>query len=109
MASKPSKDEKSKIKSHFYSVSLRTSAKTRKKDNTADTKKKITEIKALAAAQGFEDDVKINSGDETLARLGIFFMNAPEKFAEKVKKLEGIKEVEKPAEGKPVKGRTRRR
>lgn len=108
MAYKPRKDEKS-IKTHFYSVSIKTNAKSRK-DSTADTKKKITEIKALAASAGFGDEVSIRQEDETMSRLGIFFMNAPEKFAEKVKKLEDIKQVAKPAGRKksaPKKGRRR--
>lgn len=109
MATKPSKDDKSKVRSHFYSVSIKTDARSRKKDHTATTEKKIEEIRNLAASAGFEDMVKIRQDDETMTRLGIFFMNAPEKFAEKVKRLEGIKQVERPAEKKPRKGRTRRR
>lgn len=109
MATKPRDDkEKSKIRSHFYSVSIKTD-KSRKKDNKVETEKKIGEIKTLAASAGFEDAVKIRQDDETMLRLGIFFMNAPEKFAEKVKKLDGIKQVTKPAEKKTKKGRGRGR
>lgn len=86
----------SKVRTHFYSVAIAT-GRSRKKDFTAQTEKIMGEIEALAEAQALTAHVTLKKDDESLAKLGIFFMNAPERFAEEVKGMDGIKSVEKPA------------
>lgn len=106
---KPENSKPARAKQHFYSVSIRAD---KKKDNTRDTQRAMAKVKALAASMDFADAVEIKTDGETFTRLGIFFMNAPEKFADQVKDLDNIVEVKKPAERKsaPVrKGRGRRR
>lgn len=105
---KPNSKPESKARQHFYSVSIRTDGRQKNKDHTSTTKKKVTEIKNLAASMGF-DDVTVKMEDETLAKLGIFFMQAPERFAEDVKNIDGIKTVEKPAAATKKPGRGKRR
>ena len=61
-------------------------------------------IRELAREEGYSPSVRIKFDDGALGKLGIFFMNAPEKFAAKVKKIEGIHSVEKPTERKTSPG-----
>lgn len=84
-----------KLRTHFYSVAIQT-GRARKKDFTAATEKVMTAISTYAQEQGVADQVTLKKDDEALTRLGIFFMNAPERFAEAVKGMEGVKSVEKP-------------
>ena len=90
MSSKPSK-----VRTHFYSVAVKT-PRGKKKDLTTDTEKMMDSIRELALEKRVSTHVKLKKDDESLAKLGIFFMNAPERFAEEVKTIPGIKYVEKP-------------
>lgn len=90
MSQKPSK-----VRTQFYSVAVKT-GRSRKKDFTAETEKAMEHIRALAASRDMEGHVKLKKDGEALTKLGIFFMNAPERFAEEVKTLPAIKSVEVP-------------
>ena len=103
MASKPSKDFNDKAKSFLYSLSVRPKY-SRRTDFSADIKQAAERIRELAREEGYSPSVRIKFDDGALGKLGIFFMNAPEKFAAKVKKIEGIHSVEKPTERKTSPG-----
>lgn len=108
MTAKPAKEFNKKTKAprlYIYSVSLRTN--TRKKDYTAETRRVMESVKTLAAQEGFGGKVTINP-EESMDKIGIFFMKAPEKFAALVRKLEGIQYVEKPADRKLIAPAARR-
>lgn len=96
-APKPAKDFNEKAKSYLYSVSVRPKY-SRRNDFSAEIKKASADIRQLARDEGYAPGVRIRSDDGALARLGIFFMNAPEKFAAKVRRLPGVQSVEKPSE-----------
>lgn len=97
----PKKDFNEKAKTFLYSVSVRAKY-SRKTDFTEDMQAAAKSIKELAEEEGCASKVKISFDDGSLNKLGIFFMNAPEKFAAKVKKLDGVQYVEKPSERKAV-------
>jgi len=105
MAAKPApkaaKDFNEKAKSYLYSVSVRPKY-SRRTDFSEEIRNATALIRQLARDEGYAPGVRIRSDDGALAKLGIFFMNAPEKFAAKVRKLEGVQSVEKPAD-KPAK------
>ena len=56
----------------------------------------------VARDEGYDRSIRIKLDDGSLNKVGIFFMNAPEKFAAKVKRVEGVQYVEKPEGGKAV-------
>ena len=95
------KDFNEKAKTFLYSVSVRPKY-SRKSDFTEDMNAAAKLIKELAVEEGCENKVKVSFDDGSLNKLGIFFMNAPEKFAAKVKKLDGVQYVEKPSDRKAV-------
>jgi hypothetical protein len=101
MPSKPGKEFNEKARSFLYSVSVRPKY-SRKTDFSEDISATAERIKSLAAEEGCSDKVKIQFDDGRLNKLGIFFMNAPEKFAARVKKLEGVQYVEKPSDRKAI-------
>jgi len=92
----PRKDFNEKAKKYLYSISVKPE-RARKSDYTAPAQSMADKIRDLATEEGYEEAIKINIADKSLARLGIFFLNAPEKFAAKVKKLDGVTAVEKPS------------
>lgn len=93
-----------KAKTHLYSVSV--TPKSAPGGDAADDV--LEKIRALAEKEGVAEDIKLRSDDGSLKSRGIFFMNAPEKFAAKVKKIKGVKSVDKPG-GKKPRGRTPRK
>lgn len=101
MPPKPAKDFNDKAKSFLYSINVRPKY-ARKKDFSDDTAAMAARIRQLARDEGFERMVKVKFDDGSLNKIGVFFMNAPEKFAAKVKRLEGIQSVEKPTDKKPA-------
>ncbi len=97
----PRKDFNEKAKTFLYSVSVRPKY-SRKTDFTEDMSAAAKRIRELADEEGCSGKVRISFDDGGLNKLGIFFMNAPEKFAAKVKKLDGVQYVEKPSDRKAV-------
>jgi hypothetical protein len=97
----PRKEFNEKAKTFLYSISVRPPY-SRRKDFSDDIKETAELIKELAVEEGCEKMVKVQFDDGSLNKAGIFFMNAPEKFAAKVKKLDGVQYVEKPSDRKAV-------
>jgi hypothetical protein len=97
----PRKEFNEKAKTFLYSISVRPPY-SRRKDFSGDIKEMAETIKSLAEEEGCEKMVKVQFDDGSLNKAGIFFMNAPEKFAAKVKKLDGVQYVEKPSDRKAV-------
>jgi hypothetical protein len=104
----PKKEFNEKAKTFLYSVSVRPPY-SRRKDFTEDMQAMAKRIRELAEEEGCSAKVRISFDDGSLNmnKLGIFFMNAPEKFAAKVKKLDGVQYVEKPSDRKAVPGSKR--
>jgi hypothetical protein len=97
MPPKPGKEFNEKAKSFLYSINLRPKY-SRKKDFSDDIAAMAARIRKLARDEGYDRMVKVKFDDGSLNRIGVFFMNAPEKFAARVKKLDGIQSVEKPTD-----------
>lgn len=95
------KDFNDKAKNYLYTVSVRPKY-SRKTDFSEEITEAVKQIRELAREEGYERSVRIKLDDGSLNKVGIFFMNAPEKFASKVKKVEGVQYVEKPEGGKAV-------
>ena len=95
------KDFNEKAKNYLYSVSVRPKY-SRKTDFSDDIAAAAEKIRALAVEEGYDKAVKIKLDDGSLNKVGVFFMNAPEKFAAKVKKIDGVQYVEKPEGGKAI-------
>lgn len=98
----PRKDFNAKARKYLYSIGIKPKG-SRKADFTAAARAMAKQIEDLAAEAGYEEAVKINIDDKSLARLGIFFINAPAKFAAKVKDIEGVQSIEKPSPRKKKK------
>jgi hypothetical protein len=102
MTTRPAKDFNSKAKTYLYSVGAAPKKKSGKKavtDFTEAAEKMMAQVKTLAEREGFTKDVDVKLDNGALSRLGIFFMNAPEKFAALVRKEDGIHYVEKSGSG----------
>ena len=99
----PKKEFNEKAKTFLYSVSVRPKY-SRKTDFTEEMEAAAKLIKELAEEEGCSAKVRVSFDDGSLNKLGIFFMNAPEKFAAKVKKIEGVQYVEKPSDRKAIPG-----
>jgi hypothetical protein len=97
----PKKEFNEKAKTFLYSVSVRPKY-SRRTDFTGDMQAAARLIRELAEEEGCAAKVKVQFDDGSLNKMGIFFMNAPEKFAAKVKKIEGVQYVEKPSDRKAV-------
>ena len=95
------KDFNDKAKNYLYTVSVRPKY-SRKTDFSEEITEAVKQIRELAREEGYERSVRIKLDDGSLNKVGIFFMNAPEKFASKVKKVEGVQYVEKPEGGKAI-------
>ncbi|MBI1214375.1 MAG: hypothetical protein GC185_00985 [Alphaproteobacteria bacterium] len=93
----PKQDFNEKAKSYLYSINLRPKY-SRKKDFSEDIREMAARIRQLARDEGYGRMVRVKFDDGSLNKIGVFFMNAPEKFAAKVKKLDGIQSVEKPTD-----------
>lgn len=97
----PKKEFNEKAKNYLYTVSVRPKY-SRKTDFSEEINETARQIRELAREEGYDRAVRIKMDDGSLNKVGIFFMNAPEKFAAKVKKIEGVQYVEKPEGGKAV-------
>jgi len=106
MPQKPAKEFNDKAKSYLYSISVRPKY-SRRDDFSAEIKQVAEAIRQLARDEGLSPTVRLKFDDGALGKLGTFFMNAPEKFAAKVKKLDGIVTVEKPTDRKAAPGSSR--
>jgi signal transduction protein with GAF and PtsI domain len=101
MASKTSKEfnENGKAKVYLYSLSVRPKG-ARKRDFTQEAKDVMELIRELARREGLEQQVQVKVDSGELGKLGVLFMQAPEKFAAKVKKIDGVYEVENTSDQK---------
>jgi len=95
------KEFNDKARNYLYTVSVRPKY-SRKSDFSDDIQEVASKIRELAREEGYDRAVRIKYDDGSLNKVGIFFMNAPEKFAAKVKKIEGVQYVEKPEGGKAI-------
>lgn len=93
------KEFNEKAKNYLYTVNVRPKY-SRKTDFTDEINGVVKQIRELAREEGYDRAVRIKLDDGSLNKVGIFFMNAPEKFAAKVKKIDGVQYVEKPEGGK---------
>lgn len=101
MAKQASKEfnENGRAKVYLYSLSVRPKG-ARKKDFSQEAKEIMETIRELARHEGLEAQVQVKIDSGTLGKLGVLFMQAPEKFAAKVKKMDGIYEVENTSDQK---------
>ena len=93
MSKRPLKEFNSKAKKYLFTVSV---GENPKKDYSEKTRNVIESVRKIAEKSGLGDPVQIRP-NAALAKAGAFFMNAPEQFADKVRRLEGVISVEKPA------------
>jgi len=108
MSDRPSKAFNDKAKTYLYSIGIRAKGSRSKADATEETRAMMKRIREMARDAGLQDQVKVQADDGTLGRRGIFFMNAPAKFAAQIRKLEGIHYVERPSEQRPLSASLRR-
>jgi hypothetical protein len=99
-SSKASQDFNDKARVYLYSVSVKPKGSSSKADFTAAAQKIAARIRDAAKDKGFEKNVKVQLDKGALAKAGIVFMNAPEKFAALVKKMDGVESVTKPNDKK---------
>ncbi|MDD9900957.1 MAG: hypothetical protein OXT65_08265 [Alphaproteobacteria bacterium] len=85
-----------KAKARLFYVNLAPTPALRR-DFTAATSRTMQSIKELAAGNGAENSITIRSGGAALDKIGVFYLNAPEHFAQQVRGLDGVISVEKPA------------
>ena len=95
------KEFNERAKNYLYTVNVRPKY-SRKADFAEEIADVAAKIRELAREEGYDRAVRIKLDDGSLNKVGIFFMNAPEKFAAKVKKIEGVQYVEKPEGGKAI-------
>ncbi len=81
------------LRLHFYTVALHpvTSG-----DLRGATDAMIARLRARAEAQKLEQSVRITADGQALAQKGIFFLQAPARFADDVRATEGVKSVDTP-------------
>ena len=101
MPNSPRKDFNDKAKTYLYSVSVR-AKNARKRDFSDDVKAAAKKIRSLAASEGYDKQVQTKCDDGSLNKAGIFYMNAPERFAAKARKVEGVHAVQKPSDRKAI-------
>lgn len=102
MSGNLSKDFNKEARCYLYSVGLRAKGSRAKSDMTRQVKAMMRQIAALAKAEGIDAYIKLQNDDGTLGSRGIFFMQAPAKFAAQIRKIEGIYYVERPSEQRPL-------
>jgi hypothetical protein len=105
---KASQDFNDKARVYLYSVSVKPKGSSSKADFTAAAQKIAAQICHAAKDKGLEKNVKVQLGKGALAKAGVVFMNAPEKFAALVKKMDGVEAVTKPNDKKKPKSKTKK-
>jgi hypothetical protein len=105
MTGKTSKDFNENAKAYLYSVGVKPRNSSKKADFSDAAQKMAAKIRDAAKEKGLEGKVKVQFEKGALAKAGIFFMNAPEKFAAAVKKMDGIETVTRPSDKKKAKGK----
>jgi len=108
MSERPSKTFNDKAKTYLYSIGIRAKGSRSKADATDETKAMMRHIRDMAREAGLQACVKVQADDGTLGRRGIFFMNAPAKFAAQIRKIDGVHYVERPSEQRPLSASVRR-
>lgn len=108
MSERPSKSFNDKAKTYLYSIGLRAKGSRSRADATAETEAMMKKIRGMAKDAGLQDCVKVQADDGTLAKRGIFFMNAPAKFAAQIRKMDGVHYAERPSEQRPLSASARR-
>lgn len=108
MSERPSKAFNDKAKTYLYSIGIRAKGSRSKTDATEETKAMMKRIRDIARDAGIQDCVKVQADDGTLGKRGIFFMNAPAKFAAQIRKMDGVHYVERPSEQRPLSASVRR-
>ncbi len=83
------------LRTHFYTVALYT-GKNRAADLAGVTEQVMAKIIERAQAQSLADSVQLTADGQGLSRKGIFFMQAPARFADEVRMLDGVGSVETP-------------
>jgi hypothetical protein len=102
MSHDASRDFNDKAKCYLYSVSLRAKGSRARTDITEDVKAMMRRIREMAKSAGLDAKVRVKNDDGTLGARGIFFMNAPARFAAQVRKIDGVHYVERPSEQRPM-------
>lgn len=108
MSNRPSKAFNDKAKTYLYSIGIRAKGSRSKADATEETQSMMKRIRDMARDAGIQDRVKVQADDGTLGKRGIFFMNAPAKFAAQVRKIDGVHYVEQPSEQRPLSASAKR-
>ena len=83
------------LRTHFYTVALY-AGKSKTMDLADVTEQVMAKIRDRASAQSLADSVQLTADGQTLSRKGIFFMQAPARFADEVRMIDGIGSVEMP-------------
>ena len=104
----PAKEFNDKARSYLYSVGIRAKGSRSKADASTECVRAMKQIREMAKEAGLQNVVKVQADDGTLGRRGIFFMNAPAKFAAQIRKLEGVHYVEQPSEQRPLSASVKR-
>lgn len=86
-----------KARAYLYSVGTSPRGANRKTDCTDDAHNTAQRIRHLAESFGQAAEVSVTFASDTLTRQGIFFMNAPAKFAAEVRRMDGVHYVDRPA------------
>lgn len=92
------------LRLHFYTVALRAPATPLQAARTASqladmtglTDAMMERIRARAHDLQLDESVRLTGDAQALAQKGIFFMQAPARFADAVRGLDGIKSVDTP-------------
>ena len=100
MTNKASKEFNEKARSYLYSVSVKPKNASKKADFSEAAQKLAQKLRETAKDKGFDSVVKVQFEKGALAKAGVFFMTAPEKFAALVKKMDGVESVTKPNDKK---------
>lgn len=108
MTNRPSKAFNDKAKTYLYSIGVRAKGSRSKADATEEVQQMMKHIREMAREAGIQDRVKVQADDGSLGKRGIFFMNAPAKFAAMVRKIEGVHYAEQPSEQRAVSASVKR-
>lgn len=87
------------LRTHFYTVALRApagDALPANVDMRLLTDGMMQRIRAHAQEKLVDGIVRLTADGQSLAQRGIFFMQAPARFAEEIRNLDGIKSVDMP-------------
>lgn len=83
------------LRTHFYTVALY-AGRNKACDLASATEQVMAKIRDRAQAQSMADSVQLTADGQALSRKGIFFMQAPARFADEVRMIEGIGSVDMP-------------